>query len=73
MERFTSPGLNDFRAYRPYRDHGLFGPSSRSGFQYAGLTCFVITVTKPSQFMVGYSLPLPLISLDSFDGYMVGA
>ena len=44
MEEFTLPGLNDLRAYRPYRDHGLFGPSSRPGFQYAGLTCLAITV-----------------------------
>ena len=46
MEDFTLPGLNDFRAYRPYRDHGLYGPSSRPGFQYAGLTCCAITVDK---------------------------
>ena len=46
MEDFTLPGLNDFRAYRPYRDHGLYEPSSRPGFQYAGLTCCAITVDK---------------------------
>ena len=46
MEDLTLPGLNDFRAYRPYRDHGLSRPSSRPGFQYAGLTCLAITVDK---------------------------
>ena len=46
MEDFTPPGLNDFRAHRPYRDHGLYGPASRPGFRYAGLTCCVIPVVK---------------------------
>ena len=46
IEDFTLTSLNDFRAYRPYRDHGLYGPSSRLGFQYAGLTCCAITVDK---------------------------
>jgi hypothetical protein len=41
-----SSGLNDFRSHRPYRDHGLYGPSSRPGFRYAGLTCFVIAVDR---------------------------
>ena len=46
LEGLTLPGHNDVRAYRPYRDHGLCGPSPPSGFRYAGLTCLAITVDK---------------------------
>lgn len=64
MEGFTPPGLNDFRAYRPYRDHGLYEPSSRSGFRHAGLTCFAITVVKAFA-IYGEIVPFPLLALSN--------
>jgi len=71
MENFMPPGLNDFRAYRPYRDHGFYEPSSRPGFRYAGLTCFVITDVKAFA-ICGGSFPL-LTSMfpDRFSNYIV--
>ena len=42
-----SPGLDEMRAYRPYRAIGLLLlPPDESGFRYAGLTCCVIIFHK---------------------------
>ena len=72
MKAFTPPGLNDFRAHRPYRDLGLFRPSSRPGFQCAGLTCFVITVDKAFA-ILGENPFLPSVPLDLFSNYFDAA
>ena len=39
-------GLDELRAYRPYRAIGLRRPPDVSGFRYAGLTCGVIAADK---------------------------
>ena len=49
----VTPGLDELRAYRPYRQCGLERPSDLSGFRYAGLTCCVIALAGPSQSWVG--------------------
>ena len=48
-----SSGLDELRAYRPYHPIGFGEPVGIPGFQYAGLTCCVITFTKSSQSLAG--------------------
>jgi hypothetical protein len=74
MEVFTPPGLNDFRAHRPYRDYGFHEPSARPGFRCAGLTCFAITVVKAFAIYGGGSPALALIfSLYQFPVMLIRA
>jgi hypothetical protein len=42
-EEHLSSGLDEMRAYRPFRPIGMLVlPSGCAGFRYAGLTCGVI-------------------------------
>ena len=70
LEESIPPGLNDFRAYRPHRDHGFYEPSSRPGFRYAGLTCFVISVDKAFAIPGGNPPFLPSVHLDQLPNYV---
>jgi len=70
VEAVTPPGLNDFRSYCPNRVLGLYGPANRSGFQYAGLTCFVITFVKAFAILGGSSPSLPSVPLCQYSSYL---
>ena len=48
-EEALSSGLDELRAYRPDQAIDLEQSLGFAGFQYAGLTCFVITDSKSSQ------------------------